>query len=623
MKIIRPAGIIFFFVFLLVVIVFNIFFLDSTVKKMLISMGEEIFQSVVEIKKVDVQLMKSKIEMQGLQIADKNSEFKNLFESEKIIFDYQFVPLLKKKVIIDNIELMGFATGTKRAKSGKLPPKRIKEITEKNEKARKENKLFDGISKKARDKAKNEIKKLPVTKVVDKTVNLKDKKIEDIIKKEDLESYKIIMQTKFTVEESRKTIENKINSLKIEKRFEEIKQKADGFKSVKVSGVSDIPAAQEKLKELDFIKNEVNSIKNEVDLIKYESNQFVKYTMSIPDGIRAAKDKDIQGIMAKMDIDILNAKDIETAIVGPIWKSRIDKLFQVISFVNKYMPPGKKAKKKGYYEVVRKKGTDFQFVADQPSFWIKNIRFLKSDKTDGLGISGRITDLCFEQSLINKPCTAELSGKKGNKTILISIKIDRTIDINDFYSIRALGFSTEEAGLNSMDYGNVKFVNGSVDANIRANMDEKKIKIEGNTEISGIKFDAADKQDILFAILSSVGSMKINISAIAVDPDFNISVTSDILNRLDAALKKVYGKKMQEAREEVEKKLNGIIKNEIEALDKQVNQLTADLGNKVNGLINNTRSLDSYIDNIKNDIMKKISDSQKGTTDGVLKGLFK
>lgn len=623
MKIIRPAGIIFFSVFLSVFIVFNIFFLDATVKKLLISIGEEIFQSVVEIKKADVQLMKSKIEIQGLQIADKNNEFKNLFESEKIIFDYQFVPLLKKKVIIDNIELMGFATGTKRVKSGKLPPKRIKEITEKNEKTRKKNKLFDEISKKVGDKAKNEIKKLPVTKAVDKVVNLKDKKIEDIIKKEDLESYKTIMQSKSAVEESRKIIENKINSLKIEKRSEEIKQKADGFKSVKVSDVSDIPAAQEKLKELDSIKNEVNSIKKEVDLIKNETNQFVKYTMSIPDEIRAAKDKDIQGIMAKMDIDILNAKDIETAIVGPIWKSRIDKLFLVISFVNKYMPPGKKAKKKGYYEVVRKKGTDFRFVADKPSFWIKNIRFLKSDKTDGLGISGRITDLCFEQSLINKPCIAELSGKKENKTISISIKIDRTVDINDVYSIRALGFSTEEAGLNSMDYGNVKFVNGSVDANIMANMDEKKIKIEGNIDISRIKFDATDKQDILFAILSSVESMKINISAIAVDPDFNISVTSDILNRLDAALKKVYGKKMQEARAEVEKRLNGIIKNESEALDKQVNQSTADLGNKVNGLTNNTRSLDSYIDNIKNDIMKKISDSQKGTTDGVLKGLFK
>ncbi len=623
MRIIRPAGLIFFSVLLIMIVLFNIFFLDTMVKKTFINSGEEIFKSVVDIKKVDVQLLRSRLEIHGVQIADKDNEFKNLFEAEKIVFDYEFIPLLMKKVIIDNIELSGFATGTKRGKSGKLPEKRIKEIEKKEEKTKKENKVFAGISAKIKDKANNEIKKLPVTRTIDKAINLKDKKIEDLIKKEDTQSYKTIIQSKSRIEESKQQIENKINILNIEKRSEEIKQKADSFKSIKVSGVSDIPAAQAKLKELDAIKNEINSIKKDVDSIKNEVDQFVKFTANIPDDIQNAKDNDIQIIMSKMDLDVLNAKDIETAIVGPIWKSRIDKLFQIISFVNKHIPEGKKTKKKGYYQVVRKKGTDFHFLADKPSFWIKNIKMSKSDKTDGIGISGKITDLCFEQNLINKPCIAELNGKKQNKTIGVSIKIDRISDINDVYLIKASGFSTEDAGLNSMDYGNVKFVNGSIDAYIKANMDEKKIKIEGNVDISRIKFDASDKQDILFTVLSSIESMKININAVAVEPDFSISITSDILNKLDAALKKVYGKKMQEARAEIEKQLNNLIKNENDKLNQLSKQSTMDLKNKVSDITKNTQSLDTYVDNIKKDIIKKIGDTQKGTTDGVLKGMFK
>lgn len=623
MKIIRPAGIIFFTVFLALIVIFNIFFLNSTVKKILINAGEEIFKASVEISKVDIKLTKSRIEIAGIKIADKDNEFKNLFEAEKIVFDYEFIPLLKKKIIIDNIELTGFAIGTKREKSGRLSEKRIKEIEKKEKKQKQENKLFAGIIKKVNDKASDEIKKLPITKTINTAISLKDKSINDLIKKEDLESYKTIVNSKTKIENSKKDIENKLNSLNLEKRSDELKQKADAFKSVKISGVADIPSAQAKIKELDSLKNEVNSIKKEIETVKNDSEQLIKFTGNLPVEIKSAKDKDIQNIMSKMNLDILNAKDIETALIGPVWKSRIDKIFQIISLVNKYIPEGKKAKKKSYNEIVRKKGLDYNFISKQPSFWIKNIKISKSDKVDGVGISGKISDLCFEQILINKPCVAELNGRKDNRSISALINIDRRQEIKDTYLIKLSGFSTDDMGFNNIDYGNIKFVNGVVAADLKANMDNQEIRIDGNVNISRIKFEAQDKQDILYSIISSIDNMNIGFNAVAKEPNFEFAVNSDILSKIDSGLKKLYGKKMQEARETVEKNIDNFIKNDKEGLNKIAGQATGDIKNKINELSKKSQSLDGYIDGIKNELLKKITDTQKGSAGDAIKGLFR
>ncbi|HPD18870.1 MAG TPA: TIGR03545 family protein, partial [Candidatus Goldiibacteriota bacterium] len=587
-----------------------------TVKSLIINAGEGIFKAVVEVKSVDVQIAKSRIEIKGLKIADKDNEFRNLFETEKIVFDYEFVPLLKKKVIIDDVELIGMATGTKREKSGKLPPKKIKKIEKKEQKEKKDNKLFADLNKKISDKAGSEIKKLPVTKTVDKVIDLKDKKIEDFIKKEDMESYKTIISSKIEIEEMKKDIENKINNLNIEKRSEEIKKKADGIKSIRISSAADIPVAQEKLKELETIKGEVNAIKQDINSVKTESERLVKFTVNVPGNVKSAKDKDVQAIMSKMDFNILNAKDIETALIGPAWKSRIDKILSIMSLVDKYVKPGKQNKKKGYYEVVRNKGTDIQFIADKPSFWIKQIKISKSDKTDGLGISGKISNLCFEQNLINKPCIAELSGKKGGKSLNVSIKINRINDVNDVYSIRVAGFSTEDMGLNSADYGNIRFIDGVVDSDINAIFMENQIKIDGNLGISKVRFDASDKQDIVYSVISSIENVKIGFNAVASDSNLKFNVTSDILNKIDSALKKVYGEKVQEAKDEIEKRITDVVKNENEALNKISKQSVSDVKGRIDELSKNAGSLDAYVDNVKNEILKKIKDAQKGSLDG-------
>lgn len=622
-KIIRPAGFIFFSVILILIIVFNLFFLDNFVKKSLINIGEGIFKAKFEIKKVDIKLLESKIEISGLSIADKDNEFKNLFSADKIIFDFEFIALLKKKIIIDDIQITGFATGTKREKSGKLPEKRLKEIEKKDKKTKKENKFLEDIKQKAEDKVKNEMKNIPVVKTINSAVSLKDKKIADIIKKEDLESYKVIIKSKESFEQNKNILIEKRNEINIEKRINEIKTKADGLKNIKVSGLQDVPVAQEKIKELDNMKSEINLIKKQVQDIKNESEGLITRVNCLKNDIKAAKEKDNQLIMSKLNFDILNAKDIESAIIGPVWKSRIDKILQIIKLVDKYIPEGKKAKKKGYTEIKRMNGTDVKFISDTPSFWIKKVKISKSDKSDGIGNSGQITDLCFEPYLINKPCIIDLSGTKNKKLLRTLIKINRIDSINDYYLLEAKGSSAGDFGLDNINYGNVKFESAMVNSIVEIKVKENLIKINGKINILNPKFKAEDTNDMVYTVISSLENININIEVISSDSGLSFNINSDILNSLDKALKKIYGKKIEEAKDNLNKQIENLIKSENGEFNKITKRGIEEVKEKLNVSDNEIKNVDVYIDNIKDELLKKIKDSQKESTDGVIKGLFR
>jgi len=87
----------------------------------MIKAGQGVFGAKVSIAQVRVQLMKSRLTVRRLQVADKASPMQNLFQFEEAAFDFRALPLLEKKAIIDEASLTGLKFGTPRQSSGALP----------------------------------------------------------------------------------------------------------------------------------------------------------------------------------------------------------------------------------------------------------------------------------------------------------------------------------------------------------------------------------------------------------------------------------------------------------------------------------------------------------------------
>ena len=101
-------------------------FKNIVVKKAMVSAMQGIFNAKTDIAKVDLQIFKSSLEVRGLEQANKDSPMKNLFEIDKINFDFNLTELLRGKFDAENMEVTGVALGTDRKTSGALPEKKQK-----------------------------------------------------------------------------------------------------------------------------------------------------------------------------------------------------------------------------------------------------------------------------------------------------------------------------------------------------------------------------------------------------------------------------------------------------------------------------------------------------------------
>ena len=62
----------------------------------------------------------SSLRLSGLEVADKSEPMKNLFQFDDAVFDTKALPLLEKRVVIDQASLTGLKFGTPRTTSGAL-----------------------------------------------------------------------------------------------------------------------------------------------------------------------------------------------------------------------------------------------------------------------------------------------------------------------------------------------------------------------------------------------------------------------------------------------------------------------------------------------------------------------
>ena len=95
----------------ILIIAFNIFFLDKLIAKTLTASLQMIFQAKVEVGSVETRLKKLSIKISGFKIADKDSPMQNLIEFKQTQFSLMPIPLLSKKILIENIMRIVLSNG--------------------------------------------------------------------------------------------------------------------------------------------------------------------------------------------------------------------------------------------------------------------------------------------------------------------------------------------------------------------------------------------------------------------------------------------------------------------------------------------------------------------------------
>ncbi|MBO4546929.1 MAG: hypothetical protein J5700_05045, partial [Treponema sp.] len=107
--------------FVAAVVLAVIIFKNPLAKKGMTMGMQKVFGARTDIARVNVEILKATVTVNGLQQANANEPMKNLFEIEKTEIKFNLTEALRGKFDAQNIEVTGLKIGTDRTYSGALP----------------------------------------------------------------------------------------------------------------------------------------------------------------------------------------------------------------------------------------------------------------------------------------------------------------------------------------------------------------------------------------------------------------------------------------------------------------------------------------------------------------------
>lgn len=449
-KLIIPAAVI-----IALICVFFIFYLDTYIKKALISTGELIFGAKVEIGSLKTKFKGLSVNIRDIKIGDKDDEFKNLADIEKVNFGVRFIPLLSKKVIIDDMSMEGFKWGTARKTSCKLAPKKKKKVKPEEEsfaaKAMNELKV----------KAVEEYNSFPsVQKFGEIQSQIKNFTPQSIVDMAGIQSVKTVQDSYVSLMGKYDNYNKIVNETDIQSRIEAVSALTGSISQTNIKTAADIQTLKTNLANLNEERKNLEKTYNDLKTIKDGIVKDAKEQQNAFKNISSLIDKDVDNIASKLSVPSLDFKNISGMLFGEVWVQRADKVLYYMSIVRKYMPQKSEEDENKPEPKERLKGTDILYQSKNklPGLLISNIKLSGSSGGEGksgtpVSFSGTAKNITSDQKLTGKETTFEIKGDDTNQTITVSGSFSRITKIpEDIISFTMDGMDAVRLGIPESDY---------------------------------------------------------------------------------------------------------------------------------------------------------------------------
>jgi len=105
---------------LMVLVLAWLLFGNWMVKRVMEAAGTAAVGAKVEIDRVRVSLLQSRLTVYGLTVASPKEAFKNTLQADELDGDFETLPLFRKKLIVDRVAATGLRFGTPRATDGRV-----------------------------------------------------------------------------------------------------------------------------------------------------------------------------------------------------------------------------------------------------------------------------------------------------------------------------------------------------------------------------------------------------------------------------------------------------------------------------------------------------------------------
>ncbi|MBN1482914.1 TIGR03545 family protein [candidate division KSB1 bacterium] len=615
----RWKGLIFLAVLIGIVVALGLLLTDKWLEKRLESVGTAIVGAKVEIDRLDFSIFGLHMRWDSLQVTNPKNTMKNMLTTGRTNFDLEFAPLLKKKVIIDNIEMTNVTSGTERTTDGKVEKKVRK-------KERKPNFITKTI-----DRLEADVAAAPAWQLDDlsKKVNVDSiLKFLNITSPQKIDSLQKNLAITYNYWDSTFAVVDWENDLTY------FKSRVTAINPGQLQTLDGLQSAYTTLNQID---DKVDSLETFVtdarSKLTTDLNETKTRIGQVDDWIK----NDYKNALAQAKLPTINKENIAQFIFGAKVVAQATQILGTVNTVRDYAEKFKSDKPKKE-KPPRLKGQTIYFTRQQslPNFWIKNIN-LSGHTTRGLQIGGELKHLVSNQTLIGEPTTFDIKGERGDGA-----------NLNFYGEFNYLGESpVEKFALNmgAMPLNNVKLSDSPLLPNkIEKGLGDLKASLHVggeslNSEVSFVanklNFDFGENPSeklvdkTVRKILSSASTVDLDVSLKSSDERTVLGLDSNLDELFARELQKIVGEELQAARDKIEAEVQKQVtkyKNEFDTyVARQTESLEAQM-KKYEDLLNEQKAL---IETKKKELEARIEEEKQKAQKGIeeeakkrLKGLF-
>ena len=602
-KWIRWKGLIAFVLIVIVLVLFFLLFIDSAIKHSIEYTGTRALGAKVELRSAEFSFSPLGIELNNLQLTNPDEPMFNIVDIEHIAFNLDGLNLLRRKLLIKEMQVDRIRLNTPRRYSGAIKQK-------------------PAPREQAATAEQEEVLDMPAFATPD---------MDQIFAREKLKTPELASEFKSDVQKTDQNWDTMSQQLPDKKRINAYKQRINNLKQVNTKDIRQLKNAIDELKSLDTeISADVSKINNTGKQIDQDFDRLNKELKAL----KHSPKQEYARLAEKYSFSGQGVGNISQLLFGEQAKKWTQMALQWYKKLEPYIGQFAPSSDTAPPPADRHKGVNVRFPEHhpQPEFLIQTIR--ASVDIPAGRFHGKIMNVTNEQHIIGKPTTLAFSGRnmKGLQSLQLSGDFNHINPAipKDHLQFSMKGYALQDHSLINTDELSIRLTKAKSDLDITATREKDAIQAKLNSNIHSIQYDNVaggnDMAKLLLAALNDTRNFKIFGSLHGSFDSYSTRIKSDLDERLNNSLKRHFKRQADQFKQDLKKrieqeakqpiaeaegeytKVRNKINQDIDRRKRELDQQRAEIKQKTN-------EYKAKINALKQQVKDKITDKLKGALD--------
>ncbi|NQZ01663.1 MAG: TIGR03545 family protein [Bdellovibrionales bacterium] len=597
------------------------FFFDGHLRRVMEFVATQAHGAEVNISRVHLDFFEPSLEINGVQVTDKNKPERNLFQVGTMKFALLWDALLRMKFVIPEASIENIEALTPRARPGRVIPKSERQGA--NTVAQVEDAVLEQTKSEYEGNVLGDVAN--ILDGEDPTKQLK--KIEG-----ELKASGKLKELEQVMKEKEQAWNKRLAELP---GGDDIKKLENEFKKLKFDTKNPIKFAED-LKKADKLVKQADKKIKKISKTGKQLDKDLKYTDKAFKDVEKMVQQDIKDIQQRLNIPSIDGGDFSKKLFGKMIAQRLGSFRKYIEMGREYMPPKKSDEEKNADKPVppaRANGVDVKFpiTTGYPLVWVKQAKITSavSESEYSGNIEGQITDFSTSPEMLKTPMKVTMKGDFPKQKVM-GVDLLATIDHRTENPVETVDLKVGSYPMGEQVLSDSKDVTFNVKEStgqmvLTGKQEQQKVNMQIGNWFRNVEYEVAAKSDLVEEILKGVAKDVSNISINASAKGEWATLGWNVKSNLGDAIVKSFKAQVQKKINEARAKIKAMVDQKINAEKKKLQAQIDKVKNQVNGQINSKKKeLDKAKKKVSGDLKKKQKGKKKSLENEgkkLLKGL--